>query len=355
MENFETNQLVQKAALKGIPITAGFELLPECNFNCQFCYARLSHQERSQQGELLSVEQWLNIASQAKQAGTLFILLTGGEPLLYKDFKELYQGLKQLGFYISLNTNASLITDDIARFLAKDPPYKINVTLYGASQQSYQKVCQSKNGYTLAMNGLHLLLKYHLPVIIHGSFNQDNMEDIDALYHFARKNNIPIETTSYLFPPIKNKKDYQRLNAFDTGQCLARIKNHELSTQDFLQLKKHLENIKKMPQGVDEVSSISSCLAGKGAYWITWRGEMQCCGMLPIWKEYPLIDGFNNAWSAIKKHINETMIPLKCHNCNKKEICISCLASLYREQLYDTTDYLCQVCDSLIENIINHE
>ena len=81
---------LQKARQQHIPITGALELLPLCNMNCDMCYVRLSRSEMEYQGQLRTVDEWILLAQQMQKAGTLFLLLTGGEPLLFPDFKTLY-------------------------------------------------------------------------------------------------------------------------------------------------------------------------------------------------------------------------------------------------------------------------
>ena len=84
--------LLQKARQKHIPVTGALELLPLCNMNCDMCYVRLSRSEMERQGRLRTVEEWVRLAEQMQKAGTVFLLLTGGEPLLFPDFKTLLSG-----------------------------------------------------------------------------------------------------------------------------------------------------------------------------------------------------------------------------------------------------------------------
>ena len=100
-------RLVHKAKTSRIPINGSIELLPLCNMNCDMCYVRLSRTEMESQGRLHTLNEWLGIAEEMRKAGTLFLLLTGGEPLLYPDFKQLYLKLKEAGFVITINTNGT--------------------------------------------------------------------------------------------------------------------------------------------------------------------------------------------------------------------------------------------------------
>ena len=124
--------LLQKARQKHIPVTGALELLPLCNMNCDMCYVRLSRSEMERQGRLRTVEEWVRLAEQMQKAGTVFLLLTGGEPLLFPDFKTLYRRLRNLGMILTINTNGTLLEEAWADFFATYPPRRINITLYGA-------------------------------------------------------------------------------------------------------------------------------------------------------------------------------------------------------------------------------
>ena len=100
-------RLALKAQTKRIPINGSIELLPLCNMKCDMCYVRLSKEEMDKQGRLRTWEEWLEIGRQMKESGTLFLLLTGGEPLMFPDFRKLYLGLRDLGMAITINTNAT--------------------------------------------------------------------------------------------------------------------------------------------------------------------------------------------------------------------------------------------------------
>lgn len=139
--------LLQKARQKHIPVTGALELLPLCNMNCDMCYVRLSRSEMERQGRLRTVEEWVRLAEQMQKAGTVFLLLTGGEPLLFPDFKTLYRRLRNLGMILTINTNGTLLDEAWADFFATYPPRRINITLYGADAASYDRLCHFPQGF----------------------------------------------------------------------------------------------------------------------------------------------------------------------------------------------------------------
>ena len=100
------------------PINATFELTLRCNLKCKMCLFRHSDEENTHlaAGELTAV-QWADMAQQLWDAGTLNLLITGGEPMLRKDFCEIYSSIYRLGFIITLYTNATMVTDRILQTL----------------------------------------------------------------------------------------------------------------------------------------------------------------------------------------------------------------------------------------------
>ena len=87
-------QMFAMATEKKVPLYGVLELLPLCNLNCDMCYVRMSREEMEEVGRLRTMEEWTKTAEDMMRAGTLFVLLTGGEPLLYPHFRELYQKLR---------------------------------------------------------------------------------------------------------------------------------------------------------------------------------------------------------------------------------------------------------------------
>ena len=132
--------LHSKGCRLGLPISGNFELTPRCNFNCKMCYVHLSEEEQRRRGKELSADEWLAAAEKARDAGMVFLLLTGGEPLVRQDFRYLLAELKKMGLMVSVNSNGSLINDDWIEFLKSEPPIRFNITLYGADEAAAKKL-----------------------------------------------------------------------------------------------------------------------------------------------------------------------------------------------------------------------
>ena len=122
-------------------INGSLELLPLCNMNCDMCYVRLSARETEAKGGLHTADEWIGLGREMQKAGVLFLLLTGGEPLLFPDFQKLYVELRQMGMILTVNTNGTLLDEGWADFFGRYKPRRINITLYGADDSAYEKLC----------------------------------------------------------------------------------------------------------------------------------------------------------------------------------------------------------------------
>ena len=124
-----------------MPIAGNFELTARCNFNCPMCYVHMTEEQVKESGKELTAQQWLDIARAARDKGMIFVLLTGGEPLVRKDFFEIYRGMKELGLLISINSNGSLIRGEVLERFLEDPPFRFNMSLYGGRNAIYKRTC----------------------------------------------------------------------------------------------------------------------------------------------------------------------------------------------------------------------
>ena len=140
------DRLWEKAGKEGFPLTAAFELLPVCNLSCKMCYVRKSMKEVQQAGGLKDGKWWLEKAKEASSYGLLFPLLTGGEPFLHPDFRQILTGMQDMGMQVSINSNATLIDRETAKWLGNHVPNRINNQLW------HQRCNRSRS-----MHSLHII------------------------------------------------------------------------------------------------------------------------------------------------------------------------------------------------------
>ncbi len=156
--------LWKKISGQRIPLSFELEITARCNNNCRHCYINLPANDTDAKNNELSLNEIEKIADQAMDLGSLWCLISGGEPLLRKDFQDIYLMLKKKGYLISIFTNACLITSDHISLFHKYPPRDIEVTVYGITKETYEKVTRKPGSYDLFRKGLDLLIKNNIPV-----------------------------------------------------------------------------------------------------------------------------------------------------------------------------------------------
>ena len=355
--------LMSHASKQRIPINGSIELLPLCNMNCDMCYVRMDYKEMLNKGRLKTCDEWLDIAGQMQESGVLFLLLTGGEPLLYPEFKEVYLGLKKMGMILTINTNGTLIDENWAMFFSKHKPRRINITLYGSCEETYDKLCHYPQGFKKTINSIKLLKKYGVDVKISCSATQYNVEDIQEIICIANDLDIPVRVDTYMMPAIRERnKPYAYQSRLDPVLA-AKVRVSSLKSE----MDKNIFH-QYVQQSIFEVEHIlpqegpmkMSCHAGKCSFTINWQGEIRPCVVLnePCMNIFD--NGFYNGWKYIVEEIDKIEMCSDCHKCCLRPVCRTCGAcALLESGKYDGKPlYMCEYAKEtyrLLKEEYNHE
>lgn len=320
----------RRGAARRIPVSGTFELTSRCNFRCKMCYIHTEAQERCYAERELTAQQWLDIGREAVDAGMIYLLLTGGEPLLRPDFLEIYTGLIQMGLRISINTNGSLITPRIVECFKKHPPERVNVSLYGMSEETYARLCGNAGGYEKALRGIRMLKEAGICVSLNTTFTRSNARDMEAITALAISEGIPIRTAAYVFPPVRGGEGLaeENLSPEEMGRLLARL---DMLTLDEAQMKKRKNAARycataEAPSEEQLKSKSASCMAGKGAFWISWEGMLYPCGMLTEKTVNVVQEGIAKAWKETVAFSQGLRLPEQCLECTLRQLCPVCFA-----------------------------
>lgn len=138
------------------------EFTERCNLHCEHCHIRREADDPEAQRLEQSAEWIVGILKDARKLGARALHITGGEVLLRPDFAEAYEVAYDLGYDISVVTNATLLTPCIAALWAGKRPDRLAVSIYGWDKSSYEQVVQSPDAFKLFVRGLDLLAKNNL-------------------------------------------------------------------------------------------------------------------------------------------------------------------------------------------------
>lgn len=349
-----TDYLYNKASHMLVPLSGTFELSPMCNFSCRMCYVRKTAKEvRESPRGILTLDDWRGIARQARDAGMLYLLLTGGEPLLWPDFWTLYDEMVSMGFLVSINTNGSLIDEAAIAHFRRKPPQQINITLYGANDATYQRLCGARGVFSRVDRAIQGLLEAGITVKLNCSLTPENAADLDWIVDYAKRRQTVLAVATYMFPPVRRDRSMvgtnERFTPEESAEYLMRYLRLDREPARYRAYLQAIVDGCVEPPGLDEscidpVDGRIRCRAGKASFWITWDGWMTPCGMMPE----PKVDVKDRPFAACWQSLTEAAAALRlsgvCDKCPNKNVCHPCAAISFAETgtCSGIPTYMCQ-------------
>jgi len=343
------------------PISFDLEVTARCNNDCRHCYINLPAGDRAARTAELTAPEILDIARQAADMGAVWCLLTGGEPLLRDDFAELYLGLKRLGLLLSLFTNACLVTPEHVELFRRYPPRDIEVTVYGATRETYEAVTRRPGSYDAFIRGLDLLLASGVKVRLKAMVLRSNAHEIDQISRFCRERTKdyyrfdPLLHLRYDGDPVRNaeiraermspeeivaveRADEKRFGALQKGCAAGRL------------IKPELEHY-----GCDH---LFHCGAGNGSFTVGYDGTFRLCSSL--WHPdtvYDLRAGtLRQAWEELVPRVRDLrgadpVFLERCRRCELINLCLWCPAhaALETGRMDAWVEYFCDVAHARAE------
>lgn len=329
-------EFLRKEARKtGTPAFGTFELTPLCNFNCKMCYVHLSPERMHELGRLRTADEWVDMARQAQELGTVWITLTGGEVLTRPDFAEIYSRISDLGMMVSILSNGSLITDEIVELFSERRPTYMRFTLYGASNETYERLCGVPDGFDNVMRALQRLSAAKIPFSLAFTETVENSADRDAAVAIADELGTNILTAGRLVPAVRGaNSDAERLRVSRSGEKTPAIecpKDEGISAS------------------IDDAfDPFSKCRSYRNSFWIDWDGNMEGCAFMSSCGTKPFEIGLKDAWRDLLDLLAKIKTPEACRSCRYRYLCSACPGVLEAET--GSAERVCtRICSEVYE------
>jgi radical SAM protein with 4Fe4S-binding SPASM domain len=311
-------RLNKRVVAERIPVSGSFELTFRCNLRCAHCYCNLPANDQNAIEKELTTEEAFNILDQIAEAGCLWLLITGGEPLLREDFLKIYTYAKKKGFIITLFTNGTLITPKIADYLVQWPPFKVEITLYGATSKTHERVTQIPGSFKRCKRGIDLLLERKIPFGLKTMVMTLNHDEFFQIKEYAEELGVKFRFDSALNPRLDGSKTPCKFR-------LSPEKVVKLDLADEKRVKEWKEFCEKFV-GPSQSDNLFICGAGVSMFHIDPYGKMSACEMVRF-QNYDLPCGsFEEGWHQyIPEFLNlkpEGNYP--CGKCDLISLCGQC-------------------------------
>ncbi|MEI8355750.1 MAG: radical SAM protein [Deltaproteobacteria bacterium] len=328
------------------------ELTERCNNNCIHCCINLPEDDADARSREMSTDFVKDLIKQAADLGCLTVRFTGGEPLLREDLAELYEFTRRLGMQVILFTNACLITPELAALLGRIPPGRVvEVSVYGMSPASYDRVACCKGAFAEFRRGIDLLLQHKIPFIVKGPmlpFLKDELEAFEAwAAAIPTMDKLPGYSMNF---DLRSRRDDPAKNARVAELRATPEETVGMMSRNPLYLKDMKQFCGKFmgPPG----DKLFSCGAGHGTC-IDAYGKAQLC--LPLRDTATVVDlrevTLKRALEVSLPAIRESAVATnpdylrRCAVCFLKGLCEQCPAKSWMENgtLDTPVEYLCSV------------
>ena len=339
-------QFNKKVGRMRVPLSGSIDLTHHCNLRCVHCYLACKSGSNDNKREL-NTEEWCALIDQMVQAGTLYLLITGGEPLLREDFSQIYRHAKNSGLLVTVFTNATLVTDSIINLFQELPPLAVEISLYGASAPTYDKITGVKGAHGLCVKNIHRLKEHGINVRLKTILMTLNRHEFYDIEEIAENLGVKFRFDAAIFP---------RFNG-DTTPLKLRVPPEEVvekETSDLKKLHQWREFYDRMKKDI-KTDYLYPCGSGLTNFHITPDGFLKPCIMTTGYK-YDLKGGdFSTGWHDEIPKIRGQKISKssKCHKCEKKSLCSYCPPFFELETGTEGTcsEYLCALGDSRYKSI----
>ncbi len=316
-------------AEKRTPLEVSLEVTRRCPLECQHCYNNLPMGDLTARNRELTKEEYAAILSELADMGVLWLLFTGGEIFARKDFLEIYTCAKQKGFLITLFTNGTVINERIADYLRDFPPFGIEITLYGRTQETYETLTGIPGSYQRCLRGIKLLMERGLPLKLKTVGTSINRHEVIGMKEFAEQDlGVEFKFDSLINPRI------------DCSQAPLGVR---LSPEEVVTLDLHWPNI----VAPGPRTTVYSCGGGLKSFAIDPYGRMSIC-VLSQQEGYDIRKGsVREGWDHFLLSVRqrERKQLTKCQSCRIRSVCSMCPANgeLENGDHESPVDFLCEV------------
>ncbi|HEY7353293.1 MAG TPA: radical SAM protein [Terriglobales bacterium] len=329
-------------ATQRVPLEASLEVTRRCPLECQHCYNNLEMGDLAARNRELSKEEYFAVLDELSQMGVIWLLFTGGEIFARKDFLEIYSYANRKGFLITLFTNGILINEKIADFLREFPPFAVEITLYGRTRETYEKLTKLPGSYDRCMRGIRLLVERGLPLKLKTVATSINRHEVFSMKAFAEQElGVEFRFDSLINPRI---------------DCSAAPLAVRLTPEEVVALEMRLPAIatehrqavaREQASPTPPSKTLYSCGGGVRAFAVDPYGYMSIC-VLSHRATYDIRTGsVRQGWEEflLKVRQRESRQLSKCTNCRIRSVCSMCPANgeLENGDPESPVEFLCEV------------
>ncbi len=329
----------QRTATRRVPISGILELTSRCNLKCVHCYLGPQEEQRKKRDLEMTTEQAKDVIDQIADNGCLYLVITGGDPMVRKDFPEVYRHAKERGMIVTVFCDGILVTERIVRLFQEYPPFNVDISVYGATAETYETVTRIKGSFPKFLAGIDRLREGGIPFSLKTVLMTINKHELDAMRQAAAKLEVKFRVDSAIFPCLPTQ-DHEPLDLrVDPKESV------DLELSDPEQLQQWVDYAESR-QGAPVAEELYTCGAGLTNFYIDPLGYASPCLMTTNYR-YPVAErGFASLWDRelVQLRSKKPSEDYTCNSCEMKVACTGCPAFNYQENGREDvkSEYVCE-------------
>ncbi len=308
--------LERKSARRNIFFIASLEVTHRCNTNCEFCIMKPLINKHYKKKEM-SLEEYEHLADDLRRMGTYHIQISGGEPLIRPDIREIIQIFRTKYFAVTLNTNGLLINSSIAAFLRDMGLLQVIVSFHTLKSSIFRSIYGIYDDLLdRQINNILMLKKSGVNVVVNIVLYKRNIDEFTEIKHFWESRGINVMWD------IVEPQVYPQTTSFSSL----------IPTEE--QLREFYTKLEEVPRSK---SGSLICSAGRNHLTFSPYGDIYPCGRLRVsvgnysdvdlfslWKNNPFLQRLRKLKNQDLKY---------CLTCDYKQFCPFCIGNNFNTNL----------------------
>ena len=247
---------------KAVPLQASLELTNRCNERCTHCYLDSFKDDPSR---VLKKEDWFKILQELRVAGSLYLILMGGEAMLSPWFWDILKKSQELQFHTSMITNGLKISSQAVASRLKDSGLKVaTVSLYSLKPDIHDKMTQVKGSLSKTLSAIEFCQKAGIEVGVNTLLAESNASGIFDLYDWCEQRDLEMKVDPNITPKLGGDLSPTQYRASQ-------------KTLEWFYRERARRWPRSCPQPSMEVLDSHVCNAAKGKCAVTAYGELLPC------------------------------------------------------------------------------
>lgn len=295
------------------------EITSKCNERCLHCY--IPHENKVND---IDPDLFCDILLQCKKMNVLHLTLSGGEPMLHKQFCHFLNKCKELDFSVNVLTNLTLLDESAIREMKANPLLGVQVSLYSMDHSVHDEITQVRGSFEKTTKAILELIKNNIPLQISCPIMKQNKKCYKNVIEWARENGIHV-SDDYVIIARYNHTTQNLNSRLSLNEVREMIADKVANTTGYLAQMEMEAEKRRSSLSSDFICSVcnsSICIAENGNVY-------PCAG----WQDYVVGNvketSLNDIWNYSEsvqylRNLRKNDFP-QCVHCADKEFCTMCM------------------------------